>query len=33
MTAHTDTGRVGARLIGKGYRMADSMDYWDGEND
>lgn len=31
VTVHTDTGRVGVRLIGRGYRMADAMDYWDGE--
>jgi uncharacterized cupin superfamily protein len=31
VTVHTDTGRVGVRLIGKGYRMGDTMDYWDDE--
>jgi uncharacterized cupin superfamily protein len=33
VTVHTDTGRVGVRLIGEGYRLADTMDYWDGESD
>jgi uncharacterized cupin superfamily protein len=33
VTVHTDTGRVGVRLLGKGYRMADTMDYWEGESD
>jgi uncharacterized cupin superfamily protein len=31
VTVHTDTGRVGVRLVGEGYRMGDSVDYWDGE--
>lgn len=31
VTVHTDTGRVGVRLIGEGYRRDDTMDYWDGE--
>jgi hypothetical protein len=25
------SGRVGVRLLGKGYLMDDAMDYWDGE--
>ena len=33
VTVHTDTGRVGVRLIGGGYRMADIMEYWEGEAD
>jgi uncharacterized cupin superfamily protein len=32
VTVHTDTGRVGVRLIGEGYHMADAMGYWDGED-
>jgi len=32
VTVHTDTGRVGVRLIGEGFRMADTMDYWQGED-
>jgi uncharacterized cupin superfamily protein len=31
VTVHTDTGRVGVRLVGEGYRGDDTMDYWDGE--
>lgn len=31
VTVHTDTGRVGVRLVGEGYRMGDRVDYWDGE--
>ena len=31
VTVHTDTGRVGVRLVGEGYRVGDSVDYWDGE--
>ena len=31
VTVHTDTGRVGVRLVGEGYRMGESVDYWDGE--
>ena len=31
VTVHTDTGRVGVRLTGAGYRMDESVDYWDGE--
>ena len=33
VTVHTDAGRVGVRLIGKGYRMVDTMGYWEGESD
>jgi uncharacterized cupin superfamily protein len=33
VTVHTDTGRVGVRLTGEGYRTADTMDYWEGELD
>jgi RimJ/RimL family protein N-acetyltransferase len=33
VTVHTDTGRVGVRLLGEGYRMVDTVDYWDGEDD
>ena len=31
VTVHTDSGRVGVRLMGDGYRMGDAVDYWDGE--
>lgn len=31
VTVHTDTGRVGVRLVGNGYRMSDTMEYWDDE--
>lgn len=31
VTVHTDTGRVGVRLLGEGYRPDGTMDYWEGE--
>jgi uncharacterized cupin superfamily protein len=31
VTVHTDTGRVGVRLLGEGFRKGDTMDYWEGE--
>jgi uncharacterized cupin superfamily protein len=31
VVVHTDTGRVGVRLMGEGYRRSASMEYWDGE--
>jgi uncharacterized cupin superfamily protein len=33
VTVHTDTGRVGVRLMGEGYRRADTMEYWEGESE
>ena len=34
VTVHTDAGHVGVRIMGEGcYRMADAVDYWDGEGD
>jgi uncharacterized cupin superfamily protein len=33
VTVHTDTGRVGVRLTGEGYRKADTLEYWEGELD
>ncbi len=33
VTVHTDTGRVGVRLTGEGYRKADVVDYWEGQAD
>lgn len=29
---YTDSGRVGVRLTGEGYRKSATMDYWDGED-
>lgn len=29
---YVDSGRVGVRLMGEGYRKAATMDYWEGEN-
>jgi uncharacterized cupin superfamily protein len=28
---YTDSGRVGVRLTGEGYRKSATMDYWEGE--
>lgn len=28
---YTDSGRVGVRLTGEGYRKSSTMDYWEGE--
>ena len=30
---YPDSGRVGVRLTGEGYRKSATMDYWEGEND
>jgi uncharacterized cupin superfamily protein len=30
---YTDSGRVGVRLTGEGYRQSATMGYWDGEDD
>ena len=32
VTVHTDSGRVGVRLMGQGYHGADTAEYWDGED-
>jgi uncharacterized cupin superfamily protein len=29
---YTDSGRVGVRLTGEGYRKSETMDYWEGES-
>ena len=29
---YTDSGRVGVRLTGEGYRKSQTMDYWEGED-
>jgi uncharacterized cupin superfamily protein len=29
---YTDSGRVGVRLTGEGYRKAATMEYWEGES-
>lgn len=29
---YTDSGRVGVRLTGEGYRKSATMDYWEGED-
>jgi hypothetical protein len=33
VTVHTDTGRVGVRLMGEGYLTADKMEDWEGESE
>lgn len=30
VVVYTDSGRVGVRLTGEGYRKSDTMDYWEG---
>ena len=32
VVVYTDSGRVGVRLTGEGYRKAATMDYWEGEH-
>lgn len=31
VVVYTDSGRVGVRLLGEGYRKSATMDYWEGE--
>lgn len=31
VVVYTDSGRVGVRLTGEGYRKSSTMDYWEGE--
>lgn len=31
VVVYTDSGRVGVRLLGEGYRKSETMDYWEGE--
>lgn len=31
VVVYTDSGRVGVRVLGEGYRKAATMDYWEGE--
>lgn len=32
VTVYTDSGRVGVRLTGEGYRKSVTMEYWEGED-
>ena len=32
VVVYTDSGRVGVRLTGEGYRKASTMEYWEGED-
>jgi len=31
VVVYTDSGRVGVRLLGEGYRKSATMDYWERE--
>ena len=33
VVVYTESGRVGVRLTGEGYRKTETMDYWEGQDD
>jgi uncharacterized cupin superfamily protein len=33
VVVYTDSGRVGVRLTGEGYRKTETMEYWEGQDD
>jgi uncharacterized cupin superfamily protein len=32
VVVYTDSGRVGVRLTGEGYRKTETMEYWEGQD-
>lgn len=32
VVVHTDSGRIGVRVLGEGYRQSATMDYWEGQS-